>query len=392
MKAVGLIVEYNPFHNGHKYHLEKAMEVTASQISIAIMSGNYLQRGEPALVNKWLRTEMALSNGVDIVVELPSFYSTGASTNFAFGAIQIANELGIDTIVFGSELGEIELLTKMAKIQVEKNKEFEGLIKKHMDMGLSYPNAINNAYEEYFGMKGILNPNNILGIEYIKAIIESKSSIKAETIKREKVDYHENFSRDKIASASGIRKMLEEGRYEEVKEVVPAKTYEILMENLDKLSHIKDMYSYIRYTIIRDKDRLRDIQDMEEGLWNRFYNCAKEAKSYDEFMEKVVSKRYTISRIKRILIHILLGIEEVEVKKAKEKLPYIRILGYSKKGAKYLKNLKKERDLEYIISLKNAEKIVYDKSYLDRELDRDMIYKDFYDYEDEKFAIIYKGD
>ncbi len=392
MKAVGLIVEYNPFHNGHKYHLDNSLELSKCDVSIAIMSGNYLQRGKPSIVNKWLRTKMALANGVDVVVELPSFYSTGASTNFAFGAIQIANELEVDSIVFGSEVGNIEKLEEMARLQIGKNKGFNNIIKEEMAKGLSYPNAINNAYEEILGIKGILSPNNILGIEYIKAIIESGSKIKTFTIKREKADYYQEGIIEKIASATGIRKMLEEKKYDEVREVVPEKTYKILINNLDKLSHIKDMYPYIRYTIIRDKDRLKHIQDMEEGLWNRFYQVAKDAKTYEEFLSGISSKRYTISRIKRILVHILLGIEEVEVEEAKKELPYVRILGYSKKGAKYLKNLKKEKELKYIISLKNAEKIVNKKEYLDKELDRDRIYKNFYDYEDEKFAIIYRGD
>lgn len=390
MKVTGLIVEYNPFHNGHKYHLEKSMEISGGNLSIAVMSGNWLQRGEPAVLNKWLRAKMAVENGVDIVVELPSFYSNQSAEIFSEGAVRIAHALRCDNIVFGSESGSIEELTHLAQIQLDKEHEFHNILKNHLEKGLSYPNAINNAYEDVTGKSGILNPNNILGIEYIKALMKMGSNTKPLTIKREKVGYHEERAKDKIASATSIRKMLMDGRHKEVQDVVPEKTYEILMANLDKLTDLKDFYPLIRHSLIVDRDRLQGIQDMEEGLWNRLYSVAREEESFDSFLERVMNKRYTYSRIKRVLTHVLLGIYTEEVEEGRSKLPYIRVLAYNPKGAKYMKSLKKDYDLGYIISLKNAEKIVEDKSFLDREIDRDLVYKMQYPYIDEKFAIIVK--
>jgi len=390
MKAVGLIVEYNPFHNGHKLHLQKAKEISNADISIAIMSGNFLQRGEPALLNKWLRARMAIENGVDIVIELPSFYSNQSAEIFAEGAVKIADRLLCDSIVFGSEENDINKLIKLAQIQLDKNNSFHTLVKEKLEKGLSYPNSLALAYEELYNEKNILNPNNILGIEYIKALKKINSSTKALNICREKVGYFQKDTVDKIASATGIRQMLRNKDYEKVKEVVPEATYDILMNNLAKLSQLKDFYPLIRFSLIKDKDKLQNIQDMEEGLWNRLYDCAKKNTDFDAFIKDLSNPRYTQSRINRVLSHILLGIETNEVEEARKNLPYIRVLAYNEVGAKYMKYLKKEFNINFIISLKNAERIVENKNFLDKELDRDSIYKMQYPYEDEAFAILKK--
>lgn len=388
MKAVGLIVEYNPFHNGHKYHLEKAMEISKGDISIAVMSGNFLQRGEPALLNKWLRAEMAIENGVDVVVELPSFYSNQTAELFGEGAVKIADRLKCSSIVFGAEEADITKLTKLAEIQL--GDDFHRIIKEKLATGLSYPNCAAMAYEEICGEKNILNPNNILGIEYIKALKKLRSETKALCIKREKAGYHDMESTDKIASASGIRKMLFEKRYKEIKEVLPKASYDIIMNNLDKCAQFKNFYPLIRFSLIKDKDNLSSIQDMEEGLWNRLYRGALKHTDFDSFIEEISSSRYTQSRISRVLSHVLLGMEKDEINEARKGIPYVRVLGYSTKGAEYMKMLKQEYGTEFIISLKNAEKIVEDKAFLDREIDRDSIYKMLYPYEDRPFALYKK--
>ena len=388
MKAIGLIVEYNPFHNGHKYHLEKAMEIAKGDISIAVMSGNFLQRGEPALLNKWLRAEMAIENGVDVVVELPSFYSNQTAEIFGEGAVKIADRLHCSSIVFGAEEGDISKLTKLAEIQLSD--AFHRIIKEKLATGLSYPNCVAMAYEEICGEKNILNPNNILGIEYIKAIKKLKSKTKALCIKREKAGYHDTEITDKIASASGIRKMLFEKRYAEIEEVLPKASYDIIMNNLGKCAKFENFYPLIRFSLIKDKESLSSIQDMEEGLWNRLYKGALKNTYFEGFMKDISSSRYTQSRINRVLSHVLLKMEKDEIEDARKGLPYIRVLGYSPKGAEYMKMLKKEYGTEFIISLKNADKIIENKAFLDREIDRDTIYKMLYPYEDRPFAIYRK--
>ena len=389
MKACGLIVEYNPFHNGHKYHLLKAQEITKCDLTIACMSGNYLQRGEPALLNKWLRAEMAVENGVDLVVELPSFYSNESAEIFALGAIKILDSLKADSICFGSEAGEVESLQNI--VDFSERKEFSEKIKELLKDGISYPNAMRILIEEEFG-ENSLNPNNILGIEYIRAIKKIKSEIKPFTIKREKVGYFDLGFKDEIASATGIRAMLKEKEYDKLEKLMPPKTYEILMNNLDKLACLDDYYTLIKFKVLNDRDNLRNITDMEEGLWNRVYDICKKTNTLDEFMKEFVNKRYTLSRTKRILCHILLNLTNKEREVVKQELPFVRVLAFNKKGAEYLKYLKKEHKIVPLISNKNVNNLLQDKELFERELARDEIYKLIHPYTDQKFAINKKED
>ena len=384
MKACGLIVEYNPFHNGHKYHLMKAQEISECDLTIACMSGNYLQRGEPALLNKWLRAEMAIENGVDLVVELPSFYSNESAEVFSLGAIKILDYLKADSICFGSEAGEIEILQSI--VEFSERREFSGKIKELLKNGISYPNAMRILIEEEFG-ENSLNPNNILGIEYIRAIKRINSNIKPFTIKREKVGYFDLGFKDEIASATGIRAMLKEKEYDKLKKLIPLKSYEILMNNLDKLAFLGEYYTLIKFKILNDKDSLKSITDMEEGLWNRVYEVCKKTDNFEDFMKEFVNKRYTLSRTKRILCHILLNLNVNERKAVKKDLPFVRVLAFNNKGAKYLKYLKKEYEITPLISNKNVNNLLKDKEFFEKELARDEIYKLIHPYNDCRFAI-----
>ncbi len=333
MKACGLIVEYNPFHNGHKYHLMKAQEISKCDLTIACMSGNYLQRGEPALLNKWLRAEMAVENGVDLVVELPSFYSNESAEIFSLGAIKILDYLKADSMCFGSEAGEVEVLRNI--VEFSERPEFSGKIKELLKDGISYPNAMRILIEEEFG-ENSLNPNNILGIEYIRAIKKIKSKIKPFTIKREQIGYFDLGFKDEIASATGIRVMLKEKEYDKLKKLMPPKSYEILIDNLDKLAFLEEYYTLIKFKILNDKDSLKSITDMEEGLWNRVYEVCKNTNNFDDFMKEFVNKRYTLSRTKRILCHILLNLNVNEREAVGKELPFVRVLAFNSKGAKLL--------------------------------------------------------
>lgn len=384
MKICGLIVEYNPFHNGHKYHLSKAKETTKADIIIACMSGNFLQRGEPGLLNKWLRAEMALENGVDLVVELPSFYSNDSAEFFAMGAIRILEYLKVDSIVFGSEIGEIEFLKNI--VNYSEKEEFSLNLKEILKQGISYPNAMRIIIEEKFG-KESLNPNNILGIEYLRAIKNIESSIKPYTIKREKVGYFEEGYKDKIASATGIRKMLKEKKYEKLEELLPSKSYEILMSNLGNQAYLDDYYDFIKFKVLNDKEALKEITDMEEGLWNRIYEICKKTRDLEEFMKEFVNKRYTLSRTKRILCHILLNFTKKEREDRNRNLPYVKALAFNEKGAKYIKYLKKEHKRIVLSSNKNVGNLIENMEGFEKEIDRDEIYKMVHKYSEPKFAI-----
>ena len=381
MKACGIIVEYNPFHNGHKYHLEKAKTLSKADLVIAVMSGNFLQRGEPAILNKWLRAKMALLSGVDLVIELPSIYSTDVGEFFAKGAIKILNELKVDSLVFGSEMGDVDVLKKIVSFTEET--EFSNKIKELLKEGMSYPNAMRLLVEEKFG-KDSLNPNNILGIEYLRAIKSTKSFIKPMTIKREKVGYYEEGFVDKIASATGIRKMINEREIENLAQLMPEESYKILTENLDNIADFSHYFLLLKFKALNDKKSLEKTLDMEEGLWNRVYQCLKDSNTLEEFMESFVNKRYTLSRTKRILIHMLL---DINISDRDKPLSYIRALAFNESGAKYIKYLKKEFDIKIMSSNKNINEFCSNVEFFQKELDRDEIYKLIHPYEDEKFAI-----
>lgn len=361
MKSVGIVVEYNPFHNGHKYHLKKAKEY--GDVVIAVMSGDFVQRGEPAFLNRWERGAMALAEGVDILAELPVFYSCQSAEIFARGAVGILESLGAEKIVFGSESSDIEKLRKI--ISLEKNEKFLEKLQSNLKEGNSYPTSYNKEVINFLGKEYCVQSNDILGIEYIRAIDFWGSQMEPVSLKREGAGYHSDEHDGKIASASGIRKMIEEGeikaeKLSEIKNLVPEKAWEILSNALNdgKITQLKDFYPLIRYAVISQKNSLENIQDMERGFENRLYETALVCENYDEFLNKIITKRFTIGRVQRVLIHVLLGITKEITQEVKEKIPYVRIMGFSEKGRAYLKALKKKEHTEtkIITTLKNIQK------------------------------------
>ncbi|MBC2855919.1 MAG: nucleotidyltransferase [Cetobacterium sp.] len=356
MNATGIIVEYNPFHNGHKYHLDKAK--SNGDLVIAVMSGDFVQRGEVAIINRWKRAEMALENGVDIVVELPVFYSTQSAEIFARGAIGILDKLAVKNIVFGSETANLETLEAISSI--EENNEFSELLKKFLDNGDSYPTAYSKSLDIISGSNLKLNSNDILGLEYIKAIKYWKSNIIPVPIKREKAGYHSTLAVENIASATGIRKFIKENC--EFEKFVPEFSYSIIRKEQDKNSttYMENFYPLIKYIILRDKMELKNIQDMEVGFENRLFESALKSDSYLEFFDSIISKRMTIGRTQRILIHTLLGITKSMTEEVKQEVPYIRIMGFNSKGREYLKSI--NSDVPILTSLKNIKKNLSEKN------------------------------
>ncbi len=272
--VVGLVVEYNPFHNGHLHHINEINKLFQNNIKIAVMSGDFVQRGEPSLINKIEKTKIALSQGLDIVVELPVFYSTQSAELFARGAIGTLDKLFCNKLVFGSENNDIQ---KLMAIKYETDsKEFQEKIKSFLKEGLSYPNAFSNAINNLN-----LKSNDILGLEYLRSLDFFNSKIVPYTIKREKVGYYDGEI-DNLASASYIRKTLfsffsEDNsieikeELENLKKLMPIYSFEVLKENIEKILDLKKFYDIIKYKILTDFDSLKDIQDMEVGLENRIY-------------------------------------------------------------------------------------------------------------------------
>jgi len=337
--VIGLIVEYNPFHNGHLHHIQEIDRLFEDNIKIAVMSGDYVQRGEPSLINKFEKTKIALSQGVDIVIELPAFYSTQSAEIFAKGSINLLNKLSCSHIVFGSESNDLEKLKRIATISMTK--EFELSLREFLAEGFSYPTAFSKAlFDEKLGS------NDILALEYLKAIKAINPKIESYCIKREKTGYYDD-EKDNFASATHIRKILldynkkKEDKLNKIKNLVPEFSYKILEENFGVFSCLSDFYDLIKYNIIKNRSELKNIQDLEVGLENRLYKCSLENLKFEDFFNKVLTKRITISRLQRILLHSLFNLTETITERVKNKVSFVKILGFSTKGQEYLNYLKK---------------------------------------------------
>ncbi|MGL4403858.1 MAG: nucleotidyltransferase [Fusobacteriaceae bacterium] len=385
MKAVGVIVEYNPFHNGHRYHLERAKEVTGADLIIAVMSGDFTQRGEIACINRFKRAEIALANEIDLIVELPIFYSSQSAEIFAKGAMEILGELEVEWVVFGSESGDIEGIEKIATM--EECAEFKSYLESYLKKGFSYPTAYSESLIN-LGVTQKIKSNDILGIEYVKSEKKLKRRVKMVPIKRIGAGYHDLEGVGEIASATGIRKMI--GEKDSVEHYLPEATVELIKH--EKIALLEEYYPLIRYAILKDYDSLKTIQDIEIGLENRLYNCALENLDFKNFFQKLITKRYTIGRLQRILIHILTGLTVDITKETKENLPYINILGFSQKGQEYLKYFKKNRDsrVPILVGKKNINKYLnfneHKLFYFNERASE--IYKMVNHYEDMKIPII----
>ena len=337
--VIGLVVEYNPFHNGHLHHIQEIDKLFEDNIKIAVMSGDFVQRGEPSLINKFEKTKIALSQGIDIVIELPVFYSSQSAEIFAKGSVSLLDKLSCSHIVFGSESNDLDKLKKIASLSLTD--EFTKALKEFLDKGFSYPTAFSKAIsDEKFGS------NDILALEYIKAIETIDSKIEACCIKREKTGYYDD-EKDNFASASYIRKVLldsnetKENKLNKIKNLVPEFSYKILEENFGVFSCLSDFYDLIKYNIIKSYSELKNIQDLEVGLENRLYKYSLENLSFEDFFNEVLTKRITISRLQRILLHSLFGLTKTITEKIKNKVPFVKILGFSARGQEYLNYLKK---------------------------------------------------
>ncbi len=338
MKAVGIICEYNPFHKGHLYHLNETKKMFPGQPIIVVLSGNFCQRGEPSIINKWKKTKIALEYGADIVVELPFAYATQSADIFAEGSIRLLDSLKINNLVFGSESNDLNKLIEMADIQLN-NDSYQKIVKDYMEKGINYPTALGNALEDILNKK-IKTPNDILGISYIREIKKLNSNIIPHTIKRTN-DYNSKTIENEIASATSIREALKNN--ENIIENVPTLTYDYLQDNLHFLD---DYFPFLKYKILTEKTELSKYQTVDEGIENRISSSILEAKSIDELINLIKTKRYTYNKIRRMLTHILCNFTKEEAQN--KKIDYIRVLGFSKKGQKYLNHIRKDLDLPII--------------------------------------------
>lgn len=358
MQAVGIVVEYNPFHNGHLHHVQEAKRTTNSDVAVAIMSGQFLQRGEPALVDKWHRTKMALASGVDVVVELPYIFSTAQANQFAAGAVKILHAMQCSTLAFGSEQGSIAPFLNSFHLIENNRNQYNRTIKEQIQLGKSYPQALFFAYEQLKQQHpnsyiDLAQPNNILGFHYVEAIQHMNSPMQPTTIQRIAAGYHDSIDiHQKIASATGIRKALFSGMsLAEVSQFLPAASVEQLVQwqqTHQKFAAWETFWPLVKYAILRHTPaQLRQYADVAEGLENSLIKHASYSNSFSEFMNALKSKRYTWTRLQRMITHIYTGITKEQLH-AHTEPTYLRILGMNANGQRYISSIKKSLSLPLI--------------------------------------------
>lgn len=379
MKSVGIICEYNPFHNGHLFHLNKTKELYPDHIVVLVLGGSFLQRGNPSILNKWDKTSIALNYGADLVIELPFPFATQAADIFAKGSIQILDALKVDYLVFGSESDDINKLTSLANLQIHNN-EYQTIVRKYLDEGLNYPMSLSKATIDITA-DTIDTPNDILGIAYIKEIIKSNSNIKPLTIKRTN-NYHDDNATSNITSATSIRKSLKLNK--KVIDYIPDETNKHLN---DHLFFIEDYFPYLKYQILNNINELNKFQTVDEGIENRIKRYIVEATSLDELISKIKTKRYTYNKIRRMLTHIMCNFTKEEASLFKN-INYLRVLGFSDKGQTYLNRIKKSLPLPLITKFTKE----HDKM-LDLELRATSVYASVLNEEDKPKLIVqeYRG-
>ena len=385
MKAVGLVTEYNPFHNGHLYHLNKAMELTGADISVAVMSGDFVQRGELAVLDKYTRASMALNSGVNLVVELPVNYAVSSAESFAAGALKVLDYIKADSIAFGSESGNIERLSKLAHILCDNEDTLYKEISKYTANGISYAAARQKVVEKLTDKDTaamLTSSNNILAVEYLKAIIKNNYAIKPYTVQRQGDSYNDTDIRSEYASATALRGNL---KADNISKYIPVKAGLILSSNTNyiypdditealftRLLGILFASSYDKNVFIENVMRYPDVNKEIAG---RLYKSAMDmitrtvpqgaeskdngAFSFGSLCEHIKTKEVPLSRIKRALVRITLGLDKKHMEKYANE-PYIRVLGFDKKGQEYLSYIRKTVEVPLITKIADYKEMLLD--------------------------------
>ncbi|MDN7244286.1 nucleotidyltransferase [Planococcus shenhongbingii] len=357
MKATGIVVEYNPFHNGHLYHARQSKIETGADVIIAVMSGQFLQRGEPAFADKWTRTEMALLNGIDIVIELPYVYATAQASDFAKGAIALLSAIGCESFCFGSEEGAIHPFLRTYELLNGQREQYEQKIHEAVQTGISYPKAMNRAYNALTGNSDgyadLTQPNNILGYHYIDEAKKMGSPMSPHTIQRIAANYHDPIDKGlTIASATGIRQaFFEEGSMKEIANYMPVPSL-LSLQEFNRQYHAfgswEQFYPMLRYSILKERPaQLKRFSEVTEGIENLIFEAAAKEHEFEGFIGRVKSKRFTRTRIQRMLTHIYTGFTWDQLRSFQTP-SYLRLLGMSEKGKRYLNQQKKNMGLPLI--------------------------------------------
>lgn len=388
MKVNGIVAEYNPFHNGHAYQMQHAKEATGADYTIIVMSGNFMQRGAPALLDKFTRAKMALNNGADLVLELPTCYAASSAEFFAKGSVGLLDKLGVVTnLCFGSECGNIDTLSRIAEIFYTEPEPYAESLRCNLKKGMSFPIARTWALLQYAPSlsddKDVLSsPNNILGIEYLKALMSRESRITPFTTTRVGADYHDKRLGTNQCSAIAIRQSVAAGHdLSYLVSQMPLNAYELLCISLvqQKPLFADDLSSALQYKLLTEYSSGYDqYQDISSDLSDRIRNLLPSFTGYTSFCDLLKSKDMTYTRISRCLLHILLNMtkEEFESCKALDYIPYARVLGFRRDAAPLLTEIKKNSSIPLVTSLADARQSLSDEALrmLDQDILRNQIY------------------
>lgn len=348
MNVIGIVAEYNPFHNGHIFQIKKVRELYKDSIIIVVVNGYFLERGEISVLSKEEKTRICLEYGVDLVLELPFVFGSNSADIFAESAVSILNKLGVNKLIFGSESNNLDLLYESARKQLDNS--FDDLVSKQMKSGFNYPTTINNLV----GIS-IASPNDLLGVSYIKAILKNGFKIQPVTIQRTN-DFHDLSLDEQVVSASNVRNRLLNG--EDVSKYTPCTKFNKVNKDL--------LFKLLKYKIITSKD-LSIYLTVDEGIENKIKKEIGKANSLDDLILRVKSKRYTYNRIQRMFMHILVGFTKED--KERLKLEYIKVLGFNVAGKKYLKSIKSD----ILISRKISEEFLAQRYELTASLLYDLV-------------------
>ena len=370
MKTVGIIAEYNPFHNGHAYQIAAAKRMTGADYCIVVMSGNFVQRGAPAIMDKYIRAKSALLNGADLVLELPVYYALGSAEYFASGAVALLDKLGVtDTLCFGSECGDIDVLSSLSEALLHETPEFKHVLKQQMKQGMSYPQARNHALSvsapHLTGSISVLqSPNNILGMEYIKALKKRGSSIRPYTLSRQGAGYHTANLEASYSSALAIREsLIQKGQIKYIKEQVPASSYTLMEEAFGHSFPIltKDLSALLLYKLLTEQKKgYESYLDIDDAFSDRIDHLLFSYADYDSFCEQLKAKNMTYTRVSRNLLHIFLDIRQTDMNTfcSEDYIHYARLLGFKKEAEPLLSAIKERSAIPLLSKLADADKLI----------------------------------
>lgn len=391
-KVLAIVAEYNPFHNGHLYQLKQVKKMSGCNFSIAIMSGNFCQRGIPSILNKWDKTKMALLGGIDLVIELPLIYSISSAENFADGAIKIINSINCEFISFGTETSNLNTLDSIAEILYTELSGYKSFLSNELKKGISFPKARENSLKYLLGhniSEIISSPNNILAIEYLKALKKYNSKTIPIPILRAKSKHNDININSDISSSTAIRNAIFENNYEKLSSVIPKQCSSFLLEKINNAEVITSLSTYEKQIIYKLRNmniaEISNLPDVSEGLEYSIKTASNSCNTLPSLINKLKSKRYTQTRIQRILLYALLNITKQDIENSKNFSPYLRVLGCNENGKLLLSKISKSNpDLNIITSTKkfidNCNDILNNK-FLNLDINSTNIYSLGYNFD-----------